>query len=294
MACLDEPEKAENYFKLALACSASYPTGLHDLHQMILYCNYGSFLCDQKRYCESVKTFQCALDINNRSALNHHGLSRTYYKMKEFDKFEYHLNKSLELNPYLKDAIDDWNKYMNKNSQMAHKFNGIDKTICNSIENENKTDEKCSELSGNEIDNIFAVEFDRFWFDEIGNTTATFNKYYDNILYNGLKDIRVILFDNNIYEKLQNIIGVKSLNDLNLIMKNIEKQKNKHNIFVDILNKKQLKQYYSIFTENAIYTLDAFRCHIQSKQDINMHVTKQFEMHDDIVDLIHSFKDNLR
>ena len=241
---LSQPNKAEYYFKLSIANHDSkedparrrWNNYKHKTFYEPAHFFYGSFLQKQGRYEEAKQQFEiCVSKASN--AINHYRLSDVLYKLKEFDGYEYHLKKALECDPYMPMARSSWRNYCRRAGgkvdvvtfkKMQSRSIGTKGSVTGILMKggvkETKKDTRYGECvverKSDEMEDIMSestVEFDRFWFDEIGITTPKFNGYYDKFVECGLNDVRCIV-DGKVMENiLRDEIGVRDGEDLMVI-----------------------------------------------------------------------------
>eukprot|EP01083_Nonionella_stella_P054164 143068_1 len=253
---LEQFNQAEQYFKMALAQSVG-----EYVYEPLHY-NFGHFLRKQRRYEEAKHHFQVCVKNTPYRALNHYWLSDALYQLGEFDEHEFHLQKALEIDPYLPEARKNWSMYYHNEYHIEDAFYNDDED----------QDEKYHETKGGPTENsmratktrepppladgtCYNAEFDRFWYDRFN---TKYQEYYDLILKFELNDIRCIIFNQNIESDLKNKINLHK-DVLNVIMREIDVYRNEWNQFSKWMKCNQLfDSFYPILHKHGIYTMSVF------------------------------------
>ena len=117
MERLQQPHKAEYYYKLSVGKhdkdDPKRNRMQNDKHKTFYepaHFFYGSFLQKQGRFKEAREQFEICTERKSTS-INHYRLGNVLLALKDFDGFEYHLNKALEIDPYMPMARKLWKRY---------------------------------------------------------------------------------------------------------------------------------------------------------------------------------------
>eukprot|EP01084_Bolivina_argentea_P191042 328179_1 len=310
---MNKPQQAEKYYKLAMEVEAHQYHHRLNPNRFVSY-KFAGFLYNQKRYEESIEQYTLVMEQNRKPyADNHFGIGKCFYELGMFKEYEYHLKRTLDVDPSFYDAKQALDKYyMNQQMTVRGKNdNNNGNTFKQTTGSNNDSvasdmdDEKTiiSEIvKTNTVNNMFNIEFDRWWFDNLDIITDEFNKYYDNFVNNNMNDIRYILFtvDEKIQSELKTKIKVSSLQNMQLIMTSIQDLRVQYQDFITTLKKYKMYKYYTIFTENAIYTIKSLVDKVTRENDLSKFVkcynesnkgaTEQFNQNDDnLIGLLSSF-----
>eukprot|EP01083_Nonionella_stella_P214403 772561_1 len=242
-------KEAEEYFGKLLADLAKYERNkacafvAHSVSKVHLY--YARTLEGMNEANGNIE-YECALQKVNQydtdcdTAWIHYYYGLFCYKMKQFEKYEHHLRKCIELHPGLEEAMESLNRYYAR--------------------------EDCIETVNNR------KAFDRFWWGEIDTKAATrkqqFNAYYDEFVKANMNDMRVIVIDQSIESKIRNEIGMRCEDDLRCVLKEVEEVRHRFKSLVDEMKGKHLMKYYAFFIYEAIYSLSVFNQNVSSESDI--------------------------
>eukprot|EP01084_Bolivina_argentea_P084730 153191_1 len=241
---LNELDQAEYYYKLGVSDDIPFKPGIY---QPIHYF-YGSFLDKHQRYEEAKFHFEICLRVAPSIGANHYAMANVCFELQDFEKYEFHLNKTLEIEPFHSGAIQDWEMYYNNemNGKLQRKYE------------ETKHETKCDNEKS-----CYNIEFDRFWFDILDIVNEEYNGYYDRFLEYRINDIRFILFSKGIERDLRNKIGIT---EMDVIMKIINNYRNECMTFLKWLKKNKFySSFYDILDANGIYTMESFDYNIDSK-----------------------------
>eukprot|EP01084_Bolivina_argentea_P191041 328177_1 len=167
LSCMEQPYEAEKYYKLCIE-EAESPYAKYVSDNLVHHFKYGMFLYNQKRYKESLNEFQISLHGGDEKfATNHVGISKPLYKLGMYKEYEYHLKRALQIDPSFYDAqfaLDQY--YDEQKTDVSEKKNN--NSSVNSYVNDRKENSIISDnVKTNINNNVYNIEFDRFWFDNM-------------------------------------------------------------------------------------------------------------------------------
>lgn len=179
---LGQFDEAEEYYKAAVESSNE------NCYESAHY-YYSCYLEKKGRERAAMKQIEICLSISPYRLQNILKMCDISLRLHDIQKFEFFMKMAIEID---QSVIYNYERYYKK---LYLYNNGCGQYL------ENDEYVKISEVVHN-------VEFDCFWFDEIGLTIPKFNQYYDNFIVNNLNNIQLLLNDENLSEKLIKIIGI--------------------------------------------------------------------------------------
>jgi len=233
LEAMNEKHECEQYYEAALKAPYKYkPDGYRHYY-------YGLFLFREQRWVDSQHQFQNALSCDQSSCVFHYAISQSLFKTKHKKMAKVHLIKAVDSQVDTKELKQRfYAKFDHGRDRKKMKKNG---TETGEIENEDNWSVACASTSRShdthvsttyvKDHDVFAKQFDMFWFDDVNQENQTFNKYYDLFLAKRLNDIRIILHERNLKHFLQNVIGIKTPQHIQLIFEKAivwKKEQQKH------------------------------------------------------------------
>ena len=244
LEALNEVKDAEYYYQYAI------DAGPRNTCIVPAHFNYASLLMKAGRLEEAKTQCEICIHYEPHRSVNYRKLSDVLFRMNDFDGCKYYrkLGQDIDIKGPMEPTFARHGKL--KNNHDMH----MSKHEMKSSINDNK--------------NCWQVEFDKFWFDDIGIVTPLFNGYYDRIIECAYNDIRCVLFDGEFERNLREEVGIRNKGHFDLIMNKIEERRIMHGEFREWLGEQNLlKKFGDIFESNAIYTREDLWCKYQQLDD---------------------------
>ena len=224
---------------------------------------------------EARKQLEICVQHSPHKAVNHRRLADVLFGLTEWKRYEYHINKALELDPYSKIAQSQKEKYMyHQEHYITQNYDRSTATSTGDDESkygDNYEDEMKQSQCGSMENayhtpggpplhrNIWQRQFDAFWFDDVGITNEAFNGYYDKFVEYGLDDIRNVFCDDMRYQ-LKNEIGINEFAHIDCIMHSVDNIRKIGQEFKLWLKEHSLDQQFGhVFDKYGVYTFEGLR-----------------------------------
>jgi len=188
-----ELDVAEKYYQIAIKEDTKPYEPAHYF--------YGLFLEGKNLLFDAMEQFKMCLHIFPNKVKNHLKMCDISWKLHDLSIYEYHMAKSLQIDPYAVSGIHHYEMYYKKLHNIEHIIRYSDDIK----RNENYI---ILSLDPSWIDVNIDVEFDSFWFDHVGIINSAFNQYYDNFVLKKMNSMNWLLNDDNFAKKLKEIIKV--------------------------------------------------------------------------------------
>eukprot|EP01084_Bolivina_argentea_P103369 185158_1 len=258
---LNNYEECENWYKRAIEFEIHW-IGFYEKAHV----HYAEFLKINNRLNDAIYHLQLCIENNPCQAMTHYKIAQIFHKMGELQQYEKHLNKALEIDPYLSRARIDYLEYYNKgyyddvfynNNNGNGNGNGNDDTNEMKYEYEYET-KRNDEIKENIIEfNIYEDEFNRFWVEGLEMINEPrYKRYYDTMIELKWNDIRFLLFNDDIDNIIKNKIGITIDYDIKMILDKIKSEKKECIKFDKWLKKWELSSIFNpMFEIHTIYTI---------------------------------------
>ena len=247
--CLDrmnETERAEGYYQLSVAMSMALENceeNAGNYYEPAHY-YYAAFLRRQQRWSEAKTQFEIILQQSPCYAPTRYRYAEVLYQLKDFDGYEYHLNKCLEIDPHFPLARQSWRRYYNQEYTQDVFYNGhyendeLDKAIMN-------------ETPGGDEDKIVKLDHEYGGENQMQNINSYAPSIVNSVAYQELDD------GNDLDEKYQE--------NLSIVEEDKCYQRSFDNFWFDVIGITTaiFNLYYDRFVK---YKMNDIRCILFDKQ----------------------------
>lgn len=245
---LEDYENAEYWFKKAVALDPTFD---------LTHFRYASYLYEIGEYKEAEKRFISALEIWPHSDLTHFMMALNYFAMNDMDRFKYHLERCLDINPGHPHAKKRYYRHFDRNYNPSTSKQTLETFVLNGRKKKPK-----QRLAPQHAEKEFAI----FWFDKLEMwlyDNHSSQVYYECFKQNDLNNIMSLFSVNK--PKLREI-GIQNEEHIEIILDAIDKhiiieyEQFKEWLGSIVLDKRLLDEFCDAFRNYVlpIYSFESF------------------------------------